>query len=284
MLVWEMREEPPLERLSNRRQPVTQGLTLVQCPEFGVVLKQCKSAKKASQEAAGMKAAAQIASPAGLRVPRCLAHGDRFLVIEYVAGEWLWIHADAALRYLAQLHALGVPPGAMCHYHGRSLSKRLDWEVRSICQSPSSFWNRDRAIQLSSRVRALPQLRMEQLVAAPQVPGHGDFHGPNLRLEAIGSGIRVVPVDWVDFGACDARYELAHFLDSAPSGFQLEQLAAGIYGCALDPNSFREFLVVGRAMNGLISLGNLARLSTAPQPAIHILLRRLEAVLADLEA
>jgi Phosphotransferase enzyme family len=92
--------------------------------------------------------------------------------------------------------------------------------------------------------------------------GHGDYQARNILWHY---ELGIVPIDWLDSGVCDPRYEWAHFLNSFDGRFGC-QAVEGLLGLAnevlcpnVDRKAFARALRVGEIMDRIIRAGSRAR-------------------------
>jgi len=143
------------------------------------------------------------------------------------------------------------------------MRNRLDEELRIVEHRRSWLGIERELIEVIRQACAVPDLSMEALDDYRwRVLGHGDYQASNI-LWNNDSGI--IPVDWVDFGVCDARYEWAHFLnsfDGKHGAFAVDglfHLAHEVLCPTLDPDAFRHALRIGEIMDRVIRAGSKAR-------------------------
>lgn len=231
----------------------------------GLLLKQCDSKQQAAQE----RTATDYARTIGGRVqaPRVHRQFGRVLVLEYVAGPSLEQEPSedrvrGALEFLSSLHATAIPERAMNHYYGESMRNRLREELRFVEDRRSLLGIDGEPVEVIRQACALPELSLEALRAEPPVLGHGDYQARNILWHCERG---IVPIDWLDSGVCDPRYEWAHFLNSFDGRFgsrAVERLV-GLANEVLCPNvnrqAFARALRVGEIMDRIIRAGSKAR-------------------------
>jgi hypothetical protein len=231
--------------------------------------KVCETPEKAAQEAAAMVKARRRLDRVSLRVPRRLLLCDKYLVTELIEKEGLVSDCvGEALGYLKAMHSIPTDGITTNHYHGGHLRHRLEQEQHYIRYLTADVGWCQPALDAVTRALSLGALSAIDLAAVPPVVGHGDFHKSNVLVAA---NRQIVPIDWVDFGLCDPRYEVAHFLDSLDFN-DIEMVRITYNPRWPSGRTTDDDLKLGGIINAIIELGSIAR-----QGVENARLRRSEA-------
>ncbi|MDX6484785.1 MAG: hypothetical protein QOE95_2558 [Gaiellaceae bacterium] len=161
---------------------------------------------------------------AGLDVPTCYGTieqpGRRWLVLEAVEGIPLWQTADAedwdaAARWLAGLHARGVPVrrGHLLRYDAAYLH---DWLRHAVALMPRGALD---------AVAAVWQRVVERVAAWPCSIVHGDFYASNVLVGRARGVPRVRPVDWELAGVGPGVLDLAAITSGSWNAAERERIA-----------------------------------------------------------
>jgi hypothetical protein len=226
-------------------------------------IKLCESRYQANLERAASEHAARIGGI--LKTATVHRQISRILIFELIPGplleeqpEEVWV--SKALQVLASIHSTPIPEDVMNHYHGESLRNRLEQELEFIKEWPGI--SADKVDVIHNSINR-PELSRTKLQEVPPVLGHGDYRGGNLVCTSAGE---IIPVDWVDFGLCDPRYEWAHFLNSLDDVLEsgsgadsFRELARQVLCPGADEVVFENNLLLGEIINRVIIAGSKAR-------------------------
>jgi len=233
------------------------------CKSQQLFIKLCESKYQANLERAASEHAARIGG--NLKTAAIHRQISRILIFELIPGPLLeeqleeaWV--SKALQVLATIHSSPIPEGVMNHYHGESLRNRLEQELEFIQKWPGISADNVDIIRNSIN---RPELSCTKLQEVSPVLGHGDYRAGNLVCTSAGE---IVPVDWVDFGLCDPRYEWAHFLnslddvlESGPGIERFREMARRVLCTDVDEVVFESSLQLGEIINRVIIAGCKAR-------------------------